>query len=339
MFKPIAALNRTDGDVMVIFVMQYELGYLGPSNDPIFGATSQEVEEQIYSGKPVNQTFYYNENPVQPLACVQKQQWCNPNYGTDNCTQWMGDQFSNSTMHPWSHVQRAVAYRMSVAFQSADLTGLVRSLGAEGLLATTNVGGGYGANPLPDNQWTIEISHWLATYLATAQILIAQFATGSGNAHIDSYFVRPADWYAWMCGAQIVQREDYYTFYMPGVLLIVIGTSVMVIANLVIMWCAQRNWPLWRRNKTGLQTSAWQWYSQLHLQSEVYQAMGLGNWDRGKAVPVLDKDATIFSAPFSRDLETQPMTGLDPVAQSKEPKDRVSEVEMSNASSTSDIIR
>lgn len=116
-----------------------------------------------------------------------------------------------------------VGDRISQGFHTANLPRLITSLGAEGMLATTNVGSGYGANPLPDNQWKIELSHWFASYLATAQIVIAEYSTGTGDTNVNAYLERPVKEAEWMCGAQIVQREGYYTSNMVGVLLILIG--------------------------------------------------------------------------------------------------------------------
>lgn len=294
----------------IVFVANRDIGYLEPSHDPIFGATTPRTLLEPMNGVPTNVTFYYGRASGNALGCVQRFEWCNPAHGPHNCSGLVPEGWGQWGSLRLNGRQAQIIVRLTNVLARADFWDMVVELGSEGLLATSNLGDGYGAAAPPDDQWARELSHWFGTHLSVAQSIVAKYPTGTGNPNIDRYFERPTNVNAtWMCDSQIIQRDDYYTFNMVGMLLILVGGGLVIITNIIVMCCVQQTWRIGSEKKTGFQDSAWRLYDQLQLQSRVYQAMNLGDWNESTSIPVTEKDMEIFPPPvfgdhgFASDVE------------------------------------
>lgn len=105
------------------------------------------------------------------------------------------------------------------------------------------------------------------------------------------------------------------------------------------MFCVQKTWRVGRKDKSDSEPSAWKWYEPLQLQSQVYRAQGLGDWDTTDSVPVLDKDEEIFSAPVFVDPKPKSDRESGNTKWSKEASQFVFKFEVPDDGSSSNLTR
>lgn len=101
---------------------------------------------------------------------------------------------------------------------------------------------------------------------------------------------------AWMCDAQIVQRDDFASFSTLGIVLVFLLGAFLLFLDacldqLIDAWYTRvhpaRSWKL----------QAWRASRNIQVQSQAFEAQGLGTWDRTKIVPVTENDVE-FVNPF-----------------------------------------
>ncbi len=304
-FLPIPQLNRTDADVNLLFLMKAAY-FVSPVNDPWFLA--QEAMASLFqneNGSWTNISFYYSRSPVSVLGCTEQFQWCNPNIdGSERCTELTGSSMGShiSAMTDVGKAiklnqrQSGVQQRIYHALWDSSLfnTAGVQTAGTL-LLANAAIQGGTGAS-LPDDQWVLEVNHFLGTTLSNIQYEMAEYVTGLRNpAHNDFLVQVDTGDTEWMCTNQIVQSNDYASFNICGlVVILVIGTSLITInlsLDRTVRYIRAR-----RGHASGFGNVAWRANDTLNLQSLAFEANGMGDWDRRNIIPVT-KNGESFGLP------------------------------------------
>ncbi|KAL6249271.1 hypothetical protein RBB50_004334 [Rhinocladiella similis] len=301
-FNPIPQLNRTDADVAMWFIMQNALAFVTRVDDPIFQANVSSVTEVITSdGDVINMTYWTPSEPLTVLGCAQQWQWCN---GERHCTPLAGIVDQDIDSLNYTARQQSLFERLHYTIQGANMNLMTVGLGNDALLASTASGWGMAGSSLPSDQWMREVDHWYSMFWNSVQQFTAQYSVGDGVADQDKYRVPPSEKDQWMCGAQMVQRSDYSSFNMLGVLLILVLGACFVMLNLAldptIQWFRRR-----RARKAGEPwLSVWRRHHLLQIESAAFSEAGLGTWSHDSLVPT-STDAGSFSSPLAQQQYTK----------------------------------
>ena len=288
------------------FIAQNNLLFLAPVNDPIFRAdvpTPQtipwNVDGQI---REFNVTYYAPPAPVSVLGCVAKYQFCNST-PTDNledsCTSlrsWYGTR-SELPLLNYNARQTAIWTRLAYAIQYNQIPHIINTLGDGILLANVLSEDNVVSTPLPSDQWVRELDHWFGIWMTAMQIQIVQYGTGTGSPVWDAYLTPPSPANAsWMCTNQVVQNNNYASFNLLAIILILVFGSTIVVLNALLDPCV-RFFRSRFRSGSGLGDRAlaksWRTHHVLQLQSALYESLGMGGaWDREALVPTTSEGET-----------------------------------------------
>lgn len=135
------------------------------------------------------------------------------------------------------------------------------------------------------------------------QLFTAEWPVGSGVAAQDRYVTPPPAEDEWMCHSQIVQRNDYTSLNMLGVIIIFCCGVVFMVINLTIDPIANEI-RKWRARHGGrYEISLWRRHYTPHLLSVIFQLSGRGDWERQRLVPVTKEDRKFT---FSTEFDDRP---------------------------------
>ena len=294
-FTPVSQLYRTDAQVTLLFLANNNVKYVEPVEDPWLRADLPYVESLLVEdGVYENFTFYTPREPVSVLGCTESWQWCNPNLNdTDGseglCTDFtwpLGSyELANETLGI-SAEQKELLYRLSNMFWDYMFYNTVSQVGSLALLANQLIAGGSGAG-LPDDQWVREVDHFAGIMMTSAQLQCVGYVRGLGyptpGQHLDP--IEPAA--KWMCDNQMVEREDFSSFNMLGVLMILCFGAVFFLVNL--LQDTITNHFLYYSGKEPWSGEEWKSNNLLHIQSLAYEESGVGHWDRESAIPTTER--------------------------------------------------
>ena len=158
----IPQLNRTDADVLLLFLVNWTPTFVQPVHDPWFQAlvpSEQPLEGGAETG--VFKVEYYTPSePVTVLGCSQQMQWCTSNaHGDHTCTPLQGfapgsySDFERVAIHllKLNERQKSIFSRLYEAAWANQMGNIINNLGYNLLLAQQTVIQGFGAG-LPDDQ-------------------------------------------------------------------------------------------------------------------------------------------------------------------------------------------
>ena len=142
------------------------------------------------------------------------------------------------------------------------------------------------SQPVPENQWILEFSHWFGSGLIALQYHSMSFVLGPSNGANAEYIKPAADDDEWMCSNQIIRRDDYSSFSTLGLALIVGFGGLFLLVDMVkvpVLRYLQRNTTAGR-----YRTAEWQMESTLQFQRVTFENLGLGHWegDLADSIPV-----------------------------------------------------
>jgi len=303
-FVPIPQLHRTDA-VVVLYFLAKSTVYLEPVNDPWFLAQEPYVDE------PVNTTFYYSQDPVAVLGCTYQFEICNAaaakgrrcfnTYieGSNLDAQLDGISFNAR--------QASIAKRILTSAMIGSVYSVILAQGAWDLLANRHTINGV-ATALPPDQWVLEADHMFGTSLNNLQILSAEYVTGPNDRSDGGNIVDLPDEDKWMCTNQIVRRDDYTSFNVLGLAIILVVGGCLIVLNLTLISMVSR---LQQSTERGQRRNEeWQASDMLQLHRIALENQGIGQWEGADAsVPVTTYSDTIL-LPFRQtsDLCESPKT-------------------------------
>lgn len=203
-FRPLSAitLNRTDADINLFFLSDNAILFAERTPDPWYNGTSESVVTTIYSDHDgniidvLNSTEYYGADAASPLGCRVQEQFCNPNLRDPSnsslplCAPLSGylDSARLAIEHriwPDEPQHSAAAVRIdwfeALLHQRRQLTVFVNALRSRALLARYTLTTAGTQARLPDNQWMLDVSHWLGIQLADMQAATIAMTTGPIN--------------------------------------------------------------------------------------------------------------------------------------------------------------
>lgn len=164
-------------------------------------------------------TAYAPDDRASVLGCTEQWQWrnqgspkaCTPLYGRQSADNFDGA-LNALNLNPR---QASTLERVLQASDTTPLNSLIQYLGSSNLLATQCYDGL--SLPLPSDQWVSELDHWYGTAMVTLQLNFLRYVTGDGDPSHNKYQIPPSKpGVERTCTNQIVQRDDFASFSMPG---------------------------------------------------------------------------------------------------------------------------
>lgn len=233
-FIPIEGLRKPNV-VVNLFFLSKQTAYLSPVDDPWFQANTLDRQSIKSSNLNVAKMRLYNSTePVSVLGCIEETLLSNSTDGKDTAPMDLVTHLkveSDTLGLNWSQKQIPIVQRLLYTSAYTAIAQAANSLSGNGLLASSYVQ--YNMSPgLPNNQWQLELMNWLATSLNALQTFTVQYVIGYGNQDGSvANIVPPADSDKWMCDRQIVHRDDYSSFSVLGLAILIIVSGCIILAN------------------------------------------------------------------------------------------------------------
>ena len=236
------------------------------------------------------------------VGCASQYQWCNPNEA-NTCTKLAASEPGDIDSIGYNEKQMRIYTRLNQALTYSTIGLIASGLGDDALLSSSIVSGSQASVPLPNDQWMRELNYWFGMHLTNTQLQVVQYATGSGNAALNRVWIAPGAEDEWWCVNQLVQRSDYSSINMLGVILILCFGILFVVLNTFLdrIVTAVRS----KKDKAH-GVSPWRMHHVLQLQSMLYETLGVGSWNRKSLTPVT-ADRVTFGLPDVEKLDGKSM--------------------------------
>ena len=229
-FLPIPQLRREDAQVTLLFLTNYA-AYWSPVHDPFFETTGSDTIDGF--------TYYYYGFAATVLGCAEQYEICNPKLpsakdSSKTCIVISDpSQSSIPALAPLklNHRQRSTAIRLLSAFQPTAIHEINHRQQGLNLLANNYV---YELSVagLPPDQWIKEINHWFGTMVNLLQLQSLSWIAGPNDpSRSRAEVVDIPEEERWMCDAQIMRRDDYASFSVLGLaLILIVGGGVAIVS-------------------------------------------------------------------------------------------------------------
>ncbi|KAF4546051.1 Cytochrome p450 protein [Lasiodiplodia theobromae] len=291
---PIHELKLSDGLLDIIWLTANGIIYEGPVSDPWFKTGADKFSQ-------TNVGMYVRDEPASPMACVQREQYCNPNLPlSQQCTALVDPyEVKDHVLGLWGNdpdSQNAMAWIMMTkdrcSFTFARITGVLRDASLLASLSMDRIGF---QKALPDDQWHAEVRFWFSVKLAGLQRMFLSLARTPDNSSASVYGGLSEETVASaskrLCGNQKILSADHTSFnfailvaiFVAGTLIIAIGWNLDRLYNLYAR-CRDR-----RRRKNndtlplslaGTAYAQLEWWASdaLQLQRLAHEMVGSGTW-------------------------------------------------------------
>ncbi|KAK5049099.1 hypothetical protein LTR84_005522 [Exophiala bonariae] len=279
---PIPALRRADTDLSIVFIASNSILFQEPCDDPVFSAhIPKKLDDDL--------AYYNTDFWAVAITCAEQYQICNPY--TNSCTQMLGiKQLTTGNallalnLNP---VQKHTADRI---IQAAIFTNIYQQVTTRmaGALRASETVAQLEQQPLPANQWQIELGSWFDTGLARLQYGVQEYVTGPSNVAEGSYVFQPAkdgnSIEADMCVNQLVlDSSDSISFSVLGMALILIVGSLIIVTSFVLDTVVGKIQTKIGRGEK--RKEAWMNDDKLQLQRSVLHSKGPDSWEDPPAYP------------------------------------------------------
>lgn len=292
-FTPIPELQRADGDITLVFLANNGVTIKNKCEDPIFSATKRADPYPVFSG------YYYADYPATVLGCLDSYRLFNPvtNFSTNYSSIWdVWDAFTNQQAGSLTTRQVATFLVLRWALTGSanpGFGGILKALGAQSLLAQRKVEAStLLSDPLPANQWTIEVSHWFNISLARFQQAIVEIATGPAEQTIAGLtntlpvaalsIENGTKITKLICEAQKVKSQDFVNFNLFGFVIFVALGAAIIFSPIFLIPIIQRYM------LANARRIAWTVDNNMQLFRLAHEAVGCGDkWEKtDKDIPI-----------------------------------------------------
>ena len=198
-FTPIRQLQRRDAKVTLYFLSANDMTFFEKTSDPWFSANKELGTfsfVNVTDGSLFNRTYYGTDEPANVVGCAVSEQFCNPNLPEATRCEPLrraDNLLPASTIQLWPNERTQLLARWSIRnmfLMRLNVWYLVNSLGSSILLARQRLGGGQ-QQPLPNNQWQLEMEHWHSASLASLQAVFVDTSVGITDPLLEEEAVRP----------------------------------------------------------------------------------------------------------------------------------------------------
>ncbi|KAL9114976.1 MAG: hypothetical protein Q9227_001219 [Pyrenula ochraceoflavens] len=310
-WTPLPAMNKSRADITLLFLSMNGIRFSRPSDDPVFSAHLEGGSITTTDGEKVS--WYDPDHYVSVCNPIQKPSSSSSSDSDEEedmlCTPLVGStdflHYATDATYSFTPLQQGAIDRISAIAQFTNIYSAVNMRGASALRAQETLND-LDQAPLPNNQWTVEVTNWFTTGLARLQRGVLEYATGPLNVGEGSYVWQPGNKvHRKMCRNQIVKAgaEGTISFGVLGVAIILaVGGGIILISLILepIVGFIQM-----RRNHGGLGGGGfgsgvmgkgmykrlnWILDDKFQLQRMVFEEAGMGEWDGAlSSVPVSRK--------------------------------------------------
>jgi hypothetical protein len=283
----IPPLDRKDADTSLYFLASNVLNYMSAVDDPWFSAHVPESSNMtMLDGSVISFTQYSSDAFVQVLACADQYQFCNPNTG--GCFPLAGlnsatTQVQDLGLNEFQNQTATLIIDYAAVDFTLDL--LVLALGADALLASSQLVGTGISAALPNNQWQLEVASWFATSLAVLQQYFVEYATGPSPDHlIDNTSPNlttmgdpgsPVTRAIWN-NQKIKSNGDYENFSVLGLCCILGIGGIIILASLLLECLLGTVHERMKRGREG--RTRWMADSNFQVQRMMFEGRGYEKW-------------------------------------------------------------
>jgi hypothetical protein len=210
MFEPIPQLYRADADVMLFFLTARGIKYTEAVNDPWFSAHRDGPKHGNVLNKTPNPSYLQDE-PLSVLGCTMQMQICNPNLPEgEQCERLRGfidNSFEVEDLYKSQSQKQALTWaNLIFGLGWFSISGIVDSMGISSLIARQNLVNSF-QGPLPDNQWQLEVEHWVGASMASLQGTFVESGNGP-SAKYQQFRTMPNNTDEWnLCNNQVCWRN------------------------------------------------------------------------------------------------------------------------------------
>lgn len=201
----IPELTRSDGDLVLIFLVGNGVEYMERNYDPWYRGWIPGGQNWSTTGSDISQPAYDPEEAASPLGCFQQYQMCNAD--EDHCGPiqgFLGLQIESAPLFNLSEEaeqtndfvpdnpdgQRYQWFTYIIGYGASNIGSTINLLGASSLSSQQSMKGGW-MGELPDNQWQLDVQHWWAIWLAAMQAAFVNFAVGTNEEDLQKYAIKP----------------------------------------------------------------------------------------------------------------------------------------------------
>jgi hypothetical protein len=291
-FVPIPQLNRTDADVS-IHVLASSQGFTEPVNDPWF--------QSLDLMDPDVQPRYVKQNQLGVVGCIEQHQFCNQRTGKCGPLTGLSMLYGDQSGLELNFAQQTIMKRLLESGVNNHISSTVPTLGSA-FMDAQQYAFKMMSLPVPDDQWIREFQHWFSIILGNIQRTMIEYVAGPEESAMAEYVNYLPTNETWMCKNQVVRREDYSSFSILGIAIIILIGALFIVANLTTDRIIDRI----RRNSPdhAFKTKQWMLFSFFHMQRMIFEGRGIGNWSRFmNEVPVTEK-GQYFSYPTELSLSS-----------------------------------
>ncbi|KAF7533746.1 hypothetical protein G7054_g6810 [Neopestalotiopsis clavispora] len=285
-FVPLPELTVRDATLYLIFLQANGVVSLYPIHDAWFKSTKVVGHDLDNNAKG-----YGQDTPASPMGCLLRHQYCNASGSCSLMDVNGGFPDAVRSIFPDESSYDRVAWFDELASRAFDLGPVVH--GRNNLQARYGLFSGTLDEPLPDNQWQIEVAYWFSIMMASVQKSSVDTAAGSWNDALLPYIARPASpEQANACMSQKITSPYYTSFSMFGIMFIfTLGTIIIILGITLpsIVGFFQK-----RLKKDPHARLEWCANNTLQLQRLAHEELGLGKWSHGtKSIPMTKGDINL----------------------------------------------
>lgn len=316
-----------DPAAVSVFMLINNAGYDDPVQDPWYTATRFQNDK------------YSSEQILQVLGCSSQYFICQPkDSGSPICghitniSASLPTVSSNDGIIEFNAAQNTLLPRFIAATTRNAMSHVPQFLGADSLLASSYAWQ-WSSLILPDDQWINELSNWFSTSLISLQLFSASYVQSDTPQWSSFSKIPPSADEKWMCGNQIVHRDDYTSFSVLGLSIILGVGCIIILVSFFLQRLVRLFQPDTPENRVRAQT--WTELGLLQLQRKV-----LGKpdaWNGEGDVPIASSTET-----FEMDLRWPPSPSFKDERQEplirKTPQEAIDEVSAAEPGSVNDQI-
>ncbi|KAF1969458.1 hypothetical protein BU23DRAFT_601556 [Bimuria novae-zelandiae CBS 107.79] len=289
LWQPASVLRRDDGDLSLIFLMANDIRYYGKVEDPIFSAN---IDLFSVPDAGQNVTLYSSDYFVNPFACVDQHQFCNPTNG--KCTKL--DAYTAAVTAAQNDLEYSPMQYGTVSTLALELylSTISQSIGGRGssALRAQELVTGLLSGPLPKDQWKKEVEYWFTTGLSKMQKYFVDYASGPSNVFNGTHISKPHDAPSrQLCESQLLKAppgSNATSFSTLGVAIILAVGGLIIIAHIILEYVVANVVPT-----KSYKLVRWALDDKLQLQRLAFEGAGVGAWNAGiGAVPTTKRSQT-----------------------------------------------
>ena len=133
-----------------------------------------------------------------------------------------------------------------------------------------------------------ELDHLFGISIVSLQFEVSRFPRGNGYPVPNENLAPVEANLEWMCANQIIQRDDFTSFKMAGVIAILILGGFFILVDIILhplLRFLAKTILRSRSDNASFRAENWKHSSMYHGQAYAFRALRQGNWNTRRATP------------------------------------------------------